>query len=522
MAKDIFISYKNDGSGNQFAARLSQDLEYSGYSVYFNSREEHATNFPERLRTAIEGCKDFILVLSQGCLVQLKRNDPIDWIREEILTARRAQKHIVPILIENAELPKDATEMPESLRFLPYIDALRFPEQYLQSPFSELQHVVYSKQDGKEQFRDAFNSNPKYSVAADYHAQLEKAEAGDVEAMYEVGMMSFYGAVQKDGAASGWDYESAAYWLKQVAASDSELRFHAESILGRMYYQGLVPREQQSYEKSYQLHCHASEGDDFSARERAFLMRIGVGCPFDFEKILAYYNDVRGKGDDESNRALALFLTSYGRYEEALDVYSSMENLSPESEYQIGMLYLRGVHADPPKPDYVQAAYHFRNAADENHLPSAYEYATMCLRPTGRFRKNFREAEKYYQLAADGGMAMAQYMLGYMYRTGLVHRDLEKAVHYFEMAKEQNHSQAALELASIYQQPECLNYGKAYACANLAASHGVGEAELILGNLLFWGRGCEADPDKAYEMYQRAFDHGLYYASVMMNKIRKL
>lgn len=31
--KDIFISYKNDGSGNQFASRLSRDLEEFGYSV---------------------------------------------------------------------------------------------------------------------------------------------------------------------------------------------------------------------------------------------------------------------------------------------------------------------------------------------------------------------------------------------------------------------------------------------------------------------------------------------------------
>jgi len=30
--KDIFISYKNDGSGNQFASRLFRDLEEMGYS----------------------------------------------------------------------------------------------------------------------------------------------------------------------------------------------------------------------------------------------------------------------------------------------------------------------------------------------------------------------------------------------------------------------------------------------------------------------------------------------------------
>ena len=158
--KDIFISYKNDGSGNQFASRLCQDLEASGYSVYFNSKEDRATNFPERLKAAIRDCKDFILVLSRGCLDQLKRNEDVDWIRTEILTARESKKHIVPILIEGVELPKDVREMPEDLRFLPLIDALKFPEQYMTSPFTELQKAVISRQDGQDLFKDGSTAIP--------------------------------------------------------------------------------------------------------------------------------------------------------------------------------------------------------------------------------------------------------------------------------------------------------------------------------------------------------------------------
>ena len=36
MNKDIFISYKNDGEGNNFAARICSDLEKLGYEVYYN------------------------------------------------------------------------------------------------------------------------------------------------------------------------------------------------------------------------------------------------------------------------------------------------------------------------------------------------------------------------------------------------------------------------------------------------------------------------------------------------------
>ena len=86
-----------------------------------------------------------------------------------------------------------------------------------------------------------------------------------------------------------------------------------------------------------------------------------------------------------------------------------------------------------------------RSVFYNNHLAAANEYATMCMRPPGRFKKNFKEAEKYFKIAADGGNSVAQYMLGYMYRTGLAERNLEKAIRYFEKAKEQNISCAAFE-----------------------------------------------------------------------------
>ena len=53
--KDIFISYKNDGEGNNFAARICADLAKLGYEVYFNPNEQHAGSFPDRLRDAVKG-----------------------------------------------------------------------------------------------------------------------------------------------------------------------------------------------------------------------------------------------------------------------------------------------------------------------------------------------------------------------------------------------------------------------------------------------------------------------------------
>ncbi|MBR5497509.1 MAG: SEL1-like repeat protein [Clostridia bacterium] len=522
MQKDIFISYKNDGSGNQFATRLCADLESFGYSVYFNSNEKRADSFPDRLKDAVSNCTDFILVVSKGCIEQLIANKEIDWVREEILTARKAEKHIIPILLENADFPSNANVMPEELRFLPHIDAIRFPEQYLKSPFSELTTTLFSKNDGQLSYRYTYNENSNYNITERFRSRLNEAENGDVEAMYEVALISYYGMSTINEDTADRDFERAIYWLRKVADSDHDLRFHALNLIARMYYQGHIPDEPQSYEKAFKYHLLASEKCVASVSGVAFMKRIGVGCEFDFEGILEYYKHLIHSGDSMAVMAQARFLTSYGKYNEALELFESMETVSPEAEYQIGLLYKSGAVFDPPKPDYIQAAYYFRNAAEENHLQAAFEYAMMCFRPTGKFKKNFKDAEKYFTIAADGGIAEAQYMLGCMYNSGHVTKDKQKAIFYFEKARSQGHSLSAFELSLIYQQSAFKNYEQAFNCASLAASHGMAEGEFILGNLLFWGRGCQSDINKALEMYTKAYDHGLYNALIMKNQVLDL
>ncbi len=333
-------------------------------------------------------------------------------------------------------------------------------------------------------------------------------------------MMCFYGATDNRGENAAWDYDNAAYWLKKVAESDNQFKGHALNILARMYYQGIMPREQQSYEKAYQLHCSAAElGNENSVTEQAFMLRVGADCDFDYNNIVDFYQNKFKNGDAICSLEMAEFYTKYGKFKEAAEIYETITATSPEAEYRLGIIYRDGVTTDPPEPDYFRAAYHFHNAADENHLMAALEYGILCFRPSGGLKKNFFTAQKYFTLAADGRLAKVQYILGYMYRTGLVEKDYEKAIYYLEKARQQGHSYAALELSMLYQQPECQNFHKAFECAQLAASHGISEGELILGNLYFWGRGCTADINKAYEMYEYASSHGLYYAQVMMKKI---
>lgn len=521
--KDIFLSYRNDDSGNHFASRLCRDLDEMGYSVYFNPYEDRGNNFPERLKAAVTQCKDFVLILSKGCLAGLKNPDKqVDWVKEELLTAWNEKKHIIPILMDGVDMPSSKEELPPEIQFLTYIDAVRLPEQYLRIPFAELTCILQAKQNGKGLYKDSFNNNEQYQLGEDIQQLLEKANAGDVRSMYEAGLLFYYGATNAEGTASGWDYEQAMYWLRKVSQSDDDLKYHADNIIARLYYLGAVPGEAQSYEKSFEYHTKAAPKCPYSASNQGFMMKYGIGCSYDFAGIVDFYKNNMNQNDDLMLRQYADFLISSGKYAEALEVYESMEVQNPQVQYDIGCIYRDGRMCNPPEPDIMQAAYYFRDAADNGHIDAAYEYGLLCFRPRGKFRKNFRNAEKYLKMAADSGHTNAQYVLGFMYKGGHVTKDYEKAVMYFEKAKENGHSFSALELACLYQQPECLNYQRAFQCAEIAAAHGSNEGMFILGNLLFWGRGCKADMAKAYEMYQQAYEHGLYDGLIMKEKIEKI
>ena len=51
---------------------------------------------------------------------------------------------------------------------------------------------------------------------------------------------------------------------------------------------------------------------------------------------------------------------------------------------------------------------------------------------------------------------------------------------------------------------------------------GMSMAEFYYANLLFIGRGCQADMDEAYKYYKRSYEHGLVQSKIMMDKIDRI
>lgn len=508
--KDIFISYRNDGVGNNFASRLAADLRRSGYSVYFNPDEAHSGDFPTRLRTAIESCKDFICVVTNDYLEQLLSANNVCWIRDELLCARESDRHIIPILVNGATMPGDFSRLPENIRFFPKIDAYVFPEQYISSPYSTLCNVLMSNNDGENGFRDVYNSNAHFDPDKSLEDILASANSGDEHAMLNAGIYYYY------GISGGKDEKKAARWFKQVSAMNGECAPVADNFIARMYYAGSMPRESQSYEKSYEYHMRSAHGDLYSAGQVGFMRSIGSGCNFDYAQTEAYYLSVLDSMDNPRKDSFCKFYIEHGEFKKAADIYVKIADSYPNAAYQLGLMYKRGVLSSPFMPDYFKAAMYFQMALDNGFISAAYELGTLYFNPTGTFKKDFVKAQKYYHMAADQGDPYAQYMLGYMFFYGHVEKDFRLSIEYFEMAAKQGNVLSAAHLAMLYQIPEVHNYEKAFDYCKYAADCGDAPSTFVLGTLYLSGRGCEADEDKAYLCFMKAAENGAPEALSML------
>lgn len=516
MKKDIFISYRNDGVGNNFATRIANDLKNSGYSVYFNPDEARSGDFPERLKQAISVCKDFICIVTENYLAQLEANNRICWIRDELLCAKEFGKNIIPILVNGATMPSDSSKFPGNLQFFPNIDAYVFPEQYINSPYSQLCEVLVSKNDGKNGFRDAYNSSEAFDSDKSLEDILSKANNGDIRAMLHAGIYYYY------GISGGKDERKAAFWFKKVSATESEYAPAANKFIARIYYDGNMPRENQSYEKSYEYHVKAAQGDLYSAGQVGFMMSIGSGCAFDYAQTEAYFLSILDSLDNPRKHVLCKFYIEHGEFKKAAEIYSGMADTYPEAAYQLGLMYKRGVLSTPFMPDYNKSATYFQMALDNGYVMAAFDLGTLYFNPTGSFKKDFAKAQKYFHIAAENGNINAQYILGYMYFYGHVEKSIPLAIKYYEMAAKQGHVLSAADLALIYQIPEVHNYEKAFNYCKFAADCGDNPSEFLLGTLYLAGRGCEPDEDKAYLCFKHAAENGSPEALLMLEQMDEL
>ncbi|MFT5446890.1 MAG: TPR repeat protein [Gammaproteobacteria bacterium] len=187
----------------------------------------------------------------------------------------------------------------------------------------------------------------------------------------------------------------------------------------------------------------------------------------------------------------------------------------------LGAFAAEAAHAQSPSfglrtEDPVYTAQALRILAEQGDKRAAFLLASRYATASGGVPRDDSEAVRWYMLAAEGGLAEAQYNLGIMYATGRgVPLDPDKAAQWYGRAAGQGLAEAQFNLGTLYGTGRGVRRDEALAVKWLtkAAQRGLARAQYNLGALYEHGRGVRLNAHAALEWYKKAADQGLEQAT---------
>jgi hypothetical protein len=136
IEETIFINYRRGGD-QAAAGRLYDQLEgtFTRARIFFDVDSiPPGWDFTEELAQRVNQCDIFLAIIGRHWADVVdsdggrRLENPNDWVRVEIESALRLGKHIIPVLVDGAEMPSP-TKLPESLRPLTRRNALRLTHE---------------------------------------------------------------------------------------------------------------------------------------------------------------------------------------------------------------------------------------------------------------------------------------------------------------------------------------------------------------------------------------------------------
>ena len=135
--------------------------------------------------------------------------------------------------------------------------------------------------------------------------------------------------------------------------------------------------------------------------------------------------------------------------------------------------------------------------------------------------RNYADAVKFYQKAAEMGYVDSQYNLGYCYEHGRgVLKNIQMAVYWYTPAAEKGHRLAQYHLAQCYDNVDSILHDQAAAIKwyQEAAAQGNAEAQNKIGLCYLNGTGLEKNAEKAAEWLRKAAEQGIDTAQYYLGR----
>lgn len=157
-------------------------------------------------------------------------------------------------------------------------------------------------------------------------------------------------------------------------------------------------------------------------------------------------------------------------------------------------------------------------AVELNDASAQYILGNMYAYGQG-IEKDAKEAVKWYTKAAKQGHSEAQIQLGNIYEKGqLIKKDVDTAIRWYSKASEKGEGQASVALAKIYLKPPRKNSKLYIKMLQRGADQQHPEAQYLLGNAYFSGKGVEKQAKIAVSWWKKAADNGSKLARRKLNR----
>ncbi|MBZ0285162.1 MAG: protein kinase [Anaerolineae bacterium] len=94
--RHLFISYSRQDKG--YAQQLSEHLQHNGFAVWIDSKIDYGDAWFDEIDDAVKTCAAFVLLMTPHA-------QQSEWVKKEILLAKRYKKPIFPVLLDGEEFP---------------------------------------------------------------------------------------------------------------------------------------------------------------------------------------------------------------------------------------------------------------------------------------------------------------------------------------------------------------------------------------------------------------------------------
>lgn len=268
----------------------------------------------------------------------------------------------------------------------------------------------------------------------------------------------------------------------------------------------VVERPQTDIDDEFPIFFQASQAKNIRAYSKlATLYYIGKGVDRDFDEALKWYKKGALAGSAASQLSVGDFyrLGLVGKRRNTTEALKWYQMAASNGERikaadRIGTLY----HQDE---NYKEALKYFRIAADAGSA-SAQVYLGAYYNQGYGVTVNQAESFKWYQKAAKQGASAALYTLGSFYQTGtgVKHNDA-LSFKYYSLAAEAGDEDAMYNLGCYYKDGTgtARDTSKAMQFFRAAANKGNLEAAASIGYLYENGIGVDRDYNEAFKWYKR-------------------